>query len=87
MSTSPRAGSVNSRASSSVTPGISPTVSGPRRVRRNLAVHLLQELVQPRPCTLRQRLPSGSPVGFEIRLMTSIRKPSTPRSSHQRIIA
>jgi len=31
--------------------------------------------------------PSGSAGSFEIRLTTSIRKPSTPRSSHQRIIA
>ena len=31
--------------------------------------------------------PSGSAGFLEIRLMTSIRKPSTPRSTHQRIIA
>jgi len=32
-------------------------------------------------------LPSGSAVFLEMRLMTSMRKPSTPRSSHHRIIA
>ena len=31
--------------------------------------------------------PSGSAGSLEIMLMTSMRKPSTPRSSHQRIIA
>ena len=60
-------------------------------------MHLLQELVQPRavdevlapsPYGWRPRTrPSGSAGSLEIMLMTSIRKPSTPRSSHQRIIA
>ena len=31
--------------------------------------------------------PSVSSAGLEIRLITSIRKPSTPRSTHHRIIA
>ena len=94
MSTSPRAGSVNSRASSTVTPGISPTVSiGSVAPGEHLAVHLLQELVDPRPvmkCSEPSASEPGSRVGsagsLEIMLMTSMRKPSTPRSSHQRII-
>ena len=104
MSTSRRAGSVNSRASSTVTPGISPTVrkAAPRTVE-HLAVHLRRgtrgsggrstKAAEPSarasgvpPVAVRVR-PSGSAGSLEMKLMTSIRKPSTPRSSHQRIIA
>ena len=57
MSTSARAGSVNSRACSTVTPGISPTVSrtAPVPAGEHLAVHLVQELVDPRPADVGRR--------------------------------
>ena len=40
----------------------------------------------PSPYPLRVTGPSGSSGSFEMKLMTSIRNPSTPRSSHQLII-
>ena len=56
MSTSARAGSVNSRACSTVTPGISPTVSSAASAPgEHLAVHLLQELVDPRAAEVGRR--------------------------------
>ena len=81
-----------------VTPGISPTVSTwPGAAREDLAVHLLQELVVARAAGEvlvagpvgepgRGRV-SGRDVSLLIMLITSIRKPSTPRSSHHRIMA
>ena len=88
---------MKSGASSTVTPGISPTVSSSLAAGEDLAVHLLQELVDARPghevrAAVAERLtgigtPSGSAGSLEMKLMTSIRKPSTPRSSQQRIIA
>jgi hypothetical protein len=62
----------------------------------DLAVQLLEELVDAWPAAdVRQRIPvqaalvvwpSGSAGSLEIMLMTSMRNPSIPRSSHQRII-
>ena len=97
MSTSPRAGSVNSRASSTVTPGISPTVSvgSGRPANTDRCISCMNSWIRgplmkcsepsgimPTPGSRA----SGSAGSLEIMLMTSMRKPSTPRSSHQRII-
>ena len=97
MSSSARAGSVNSRAWSTVTQrhltdGQVSTVS----VGEDFAMHLLQVLVQARTADEVRRSVApetgpdkavGSAGSLEIMLMTSMRKPSIPRSSHHRIIA
>ena len=81
MSTSARAGSVKRCACSTVTLGISPTVSVGSSRPANTA-----SCISCRNSWIRgpQMYPFSR--SFEIMLMTSIRKPSTPRSSHQRII-
>ena len=102
MSTSARRGSVNSTASSTVTPGISPTVSSessrPAKTSRCISCRNSWIRGPQKKCGVPSpsaepgsggpsgRWPSG-PTSLEIMLMTSMRKPSTPRSSHHRIIA
>ena len=97
MSSSPRAGSVNSRPSSMVTPGISPTVivCPSRRANTSRCISWTNSWFRgptryeplPSPYGLGPSTgPSGSAGSFEIMSMTSIRNPSTPRSSHQFII-
>ena len=81
MSTSRRAGSVKSCASSSVTSGISPTVSVGSSRPANTA-----SCISCMNSWIRGPQMNPSERSFEMKLMTSIRKPSTPRSSHQRII-
>ena len=77
-------------------PGISPTVrNAPSRPPKTSA-HLGEELVDARPADVERRAvtegrlgetgPSGRAGSLEMKLTTSMRKPSTPRSSHQRII-
>ena len=85
-----RAGSVNRRASSTVTPGISPTVSSVGAGRRSTSrciscrnswmPRAADEVRRRRRRTCRRRgtTPSGSAASLEIMLMTSMRKPSTP---------
>jgi hypothetical protein len=98
MSTSPRAGSVNSRASSTVTPGISPTVrsapSGPAKTSRCISCRNSWMRGPEAKCSNPSAYSppagawaSGREVVLEMKLMTSMRNPSTPRSSHHRIIA
>ncbi len=96
MSISCRSGSVCSRASSTVTPGISPTVSRPSRPAKTSRYISWRNSCSRGPPTKpaepsayadpADNRPSGSGTTLEIMLITSIRKPSTPRSSHQRII-
>ena len=98
MSSSCRSGSVNSTASGMVTPGISPTVSTcasrPAKTSRYTSARnswLRGPNVKcwsPGPYKDPGRgCVSGSEVSLLIMLMTSIRNPSTPRSSHHRIMA
>ena len=98
MSSSCRAGSVNSTASGMVTPGISPTVSTCASRPANTAAYISGRNSWLRGPLVKNWSPgpygdpgrgvvSGRDVSLLIMLMTSIRKPSTPRSSHQRIMA
>ena len=98
MSSSCRSGSVNSTASGTVTPGISPTVSTctsrPAKTSRYISARnswLRGPKVKywsPGPYRDPGRgWVSGSDMSLLIMLMTSIRNPSTPRSSHHRIMA
>ena len=98
MSSSRRAGSVNSTASAMVTPGISPTVStwASRPAKTSAYISWRNSWLRGPQMKYRPPYPYGDPgrgwvsgrdVSLLIMSITSIRNPSTPRSSHHRIMA
>ena len=90
------AGSVAARAVAMVDPGISPTVSRLRSSSPTAAFISARNSSSRGPFAVNRKAgaslcPAGGAPStssdLEIKLITSIRKPSTPRSTHQFIIA